>query len=170
MTLNVLLKYIGRLVFLVLLQVLLINNIDLTEYGITPYFYILLIILLPFETPGWILLLFAFFTGLTIDMFSDTGGIHAAASVFTAFLRPLILRIFSLRDGYAPETRPVISHYGFPWFFKYAGILILIHHFVYYFMLEFSFAGFMITFLKVLITSVLTLTLILISQYLIFRK
>lgn len=170
MTLNILLQYIGRFVFLVLLQVLLLNNINLTGYGITPFFYIILIILLPFETPGWILLLSAFFLGLTIDMFSDTGGIHASASVFTAFLRPLILRILSMRDGYAPETRPVILHYGFSWFLKYACTLIFIHHFVYYLMLEFSFAGFMITFLKVLITSFLTLILILISQYLIFRK
>lgn len=170
MTLNVLLKYIGRFVILVLLQVLLLNNINLTDYGITPYFYIILILLLPFETPGWALLLFAFFIGLSIDMFRDTGGIHAAASVFMAFIRPLVLRILSKRDGYAPETRPVILHYGFSWFLKYAGILILIHHFVYYIMLEFTFDGFLTTFFKILITSALTLTLILISQYLIFRK
>ncbi|MCD4794148.1 MAG: rod shape-determining protein MreD [Bacteroidales bacterium] len=170
MTLNILLKYIGRFVFLILLQVLLLNNINLTEYGITPYFYIILIILLPFETPGWVLLLFAFFLGLTIDMFCDTGGAHASASVFIAYIRPLILRMLSLRDGYATETSPVILHYGFSWFYKYAGILTIIHHFVFYFMYEFSFAGFMLTLFKVLITSLLTLILVLISQYLIFRK
>jgi len=157
-------------VILVLLQVLVLNNIHLTEYGITPFFYILLIILLPFETPGWALLFFAFFLGLFVDMFCDTGGLHAASSLFAAFLRPLILRILKVRDGYAPETTPVLFYYGFSWFFKYAGLIILIHSFVYMILREFSFAHFFASFMQILAMSVLTLSLVIVSQYLIFRR
>ncbi|MCF6365071.1 MAG: rod shape-determining protein MreD [Bacteroidales bacterium] len=170
MTLNVLLKYIGKFVFLVLLQVLVLNNINLTEYGITPYFYILLILLLPFGIPDWALLLFAFFLGLFIDMFSDTGGVHASATVFIAFLRPFVLKMLSGRDGYAPETSPRISWYGFNWFFKYTVILVIIHHLIFFLVLEFSFAHFLITLLKVFITGFFSTILIIISQYLVFRK
>ena len=170
MTLNVFLKYLGRFVILVLLQVLLLNNITLTEYGITPLFYILFILLLPFETPGWTLLLFAFFLGFFVDMFCDTGGVHSASSVFAAFLRPLILRVLKIRDGYTPETTPVIHFYGFSWFFKYAGLIILIHHFSYMLLIEFTFDHFFVTALKTLGNAFLTLALILVSQFLIFRK
>lgn len=170
MTVNVFLKYLGRFVLLVLLQVLILNNVQLTEYGISPLFYVILIILLPFETPGWVLLMFSFFIGIFIDMFCDTGGVHASASVFAAFLRPLILRILKVRDGYSPETTPVIYYYGFSWFFKYASLIILVHHFFYVILIEFSFDHFLISFLKILSASILTLSLILTSQYLIFRR
>jgi len=154
----------------VLLQVLLLNNINLTEYGITPYFYILFILLLPFDTSDWSLLLFAFFLGLSIDMFSDTGGVHASATVFIAFLRPFVLKMLSGRDGYAPETSPRISWYGFNWFFKYTVILTIIHHLIYYLVSEFSFGHFSITLLKVFITAIFSSILIIISQYLVFKR
>ena len=76
------LRNILRFVVLVLIQVLVINNLQLSSY-VDPFIYVLFILLLPFETPGWILLLFAFSLGLTIDMFSDTAGVHASATVFT---------------------------------------------------------------------------------------
>ncbi len=170
LTLNVLLKYIGKFFFFVLLQVLLLNNITLTELGITPYFYILFILLLPFETSNWSLLLFAFFLGLFIGMFTDTPGAHSASAVLIAFLRPFLLKALSGRDGYSPETTPRISWYGFTWFLKYTVILTVIHHLVYFLMLEFSFENFALTLFKVLITGFLTIILIIISQYLVFRK
>ena len=170
MTLNVLLKVSGRFILLILLQVLLLNNISITEYGITPYFYILFILILPFDTPGWVLLLFGFILGLIIDMFCDTGGTHASATVLTAFLRPVVLKILSLRDGYAPESMPSVLYYGFLWFLKYSLILIFIHHITFYLMLEFSFANFFITFFQVLMTLLFTVFLVVTSQYLILRK
>jgi rod shape-determining protein MreD len=157
-------------VILVFLQVLILNNVQLTEYGITPFFYIIFILLLPFETPGWSLLLFAFFLGFFIDMFCDTGGVHAASSVFVAFLRPLILRILKVRDGYSPETTPVIYYYGFPWFFKYAALIVLLHHFSYIILIEFSFDNFFVSLLKITATTLLSLSLVLISQFLIFKR
>jgi hypothetical protein len=103
-------------------------------------------------------------------MFSDTGGIHAGATVFSAFIRPTILKIISLREGYSPETKPVIFYYGFPWFLKYAAIMIAFHHFIFFLILQFSFKGFLNVLPQFILTSIFTLTLILISQFLIFRK
>ena len=45
-------RNIIRFVFLVLLQVLILNNIQFSGY-INPYFYIYFILLLPFDTPRW---------------------------------------------------------------------------------------------------------------------
>jgi len=170
LTLNVLLKYIGIFIFLAFLQVLVLNNITISNFGITPFFYILLIIILPFETPKWSLLIFAFFLGLFIDMFEDTGGVHAAATVAIAFIRPFILKIFSVRDGYSPESKPAISSYGLAWFLKYAIVLTIIHNIIYFLVLELSFQNFMLTLLKAILTSFFTISLIIISQYLVYRK
>lgn len=170
MSLNILLKYIGFFILLAFLQVLVINNIHLTKLGITPFFYILLIIILPFDTPKWSLLIFAFFLGLFIDIFEDTGGVHASATVAIAFIRPFILKIFSVRDGYSPESRPGIFWYGLAWFFKYALVLTIVHSFIYYLVLELSFQHFLITLSKVLLTSLITILLIIISQYLVYKK
>ncbi len=170
MTLNILLKYIGIFALLALLQVLVFNNIILTEFGITPFFYVLFIIILPFETSNWSLLLFAFFLGLFVDMFEDTGGVHAAATVFIAFIRPFILNIFQGREGYSPESSPGIFWYGFAWFFKYAFILTIVHSFIYFIVLEFSFDNFFLTLFKIFFTGLFTILLIIISQYLVFRK
>lgn len=155
---------------LAFLQVLVLNNINLGEYGITPFVYILLIIVLPFETSNVSLLLFAFFLGLFIDIFEDTGGVHASATVLIAFIRPFILNIFKGRDGYSIESTPGISDYGFVWFIKYAFVLIFVHSFIYYIVLQFSFENFFLILLKMLFTGVLTIFLIIISQYLVFKR
>lgn len=170
MTINVLVKILARFLILILLQIFLFNNIKVTELGITPYFYIIFILLLPFEIPGWLLLVFGFVTGIVVDMFTDTHGIHAGATVLAAFIRPSLLKIISVREGYSPETSPVVMHYGFTWFLKYASVMIACHHFIFFLLLQFSFKGFFHMFPQYLLTTLFTLILIIISQFLIFRK
>ena len=83
---------------LILLQVLVFDNVQIRGY-INPYIYVLFILLIPFETPPWLLLISAFLLGFGVDLFSDTMGMHTAASVFMAFCRPGILRmVFSSKD------------------------------------------------------------------------
>ena len=78
-------RNIIRFVILVLLQVLVLDNIQISGH-IVPHFYVLFILLMPFETPNWLLLLTAFALGLSVDMFNHTLGMHAAATVFMASL------------------------------------------------------------------------------------
>ena len=110
-------RYIFNFIFLILIQVTVLNNIQFSGY-VNPYLYILFIITLPFETPGWLLLVLGFLTGVTIDIFSNTLGMHASATVFMAYLRPFILRAFAPRDEYQPGSLPLMHHYGFSWFFR----------------------------------------------------
>jgi hypothetical protein len=135
-----------------------------------PYVYILFILLLPFETPRWALLIMAFLLGLSVDIFTNTPGMHAAATVFMAFLRPFILNLDEPRDGYEPGTFPRLYYYGFPWFLKYTLILTLVHHFTLFYIEVFRFSDFFPTLLRVLLSSLLSITLIMLSQYFIYRK
>jgi rod shape-determining protein MreD len=154
---------------LVLVQVLIVKNIELGRF-INPFIYVLFLIILPFETPKWALLFIAFALGITVDMFYDTAGLHAAACVMMAYIRPGVLKLFSPRDGYESGTQPTIQYLGIPWFLSYAGILVLAHHTILFFLEIFRFSEFFSTFLRVLISSVCTMILIVVIQYLFNRK
>jgi rod shape-determining protein MreD len=166
---NVLPRNIIRFFLLVLVQVFIFNNIELSGY-LNPYVYVLFILLLPFETPAWLTLLSGFLLGLSIDIFSETLGMHTAATVFMAFMRPFVLSYFAPRDGYESGSFPRIFYYGLPWFIKYATILVLAHHLVLFYLEMFSFRDFFTTFLRVLLSTIFSSFLIVISQYFIFRK
>ncbi len=162
-------RNILRFAFLVLIQVFVFNNIQLSGY-INPYIYVLFILLLPYETPGWLVLFTGFALGGTIDFFSGTLGIHAAATVFMAYMRHLILDVISPRDGYEPGSLPRIYYYGFQWFLKYSLILVFCHHLALFYLEVFELDHFFQTLGRVLASTVVTVFFILISQYLIFRR
>jgi rod shape-determining protein MreD len=160
--------YILLFVVVVLLQVLFVNNLQVSGF-INPYFYVLFIMLLPVNVSRAVLLLLGFVLGITIDIFSSTPGIHASATVLIAFIRPFMIETSNLEDQ-DKGTIPSIQNFGFRWFLKYAAVLILVHHFFLFFVEMFSFNGFLYTFLRSILSSIFTLVLIVISQFIIFRK
>lgn len=162
-------RNIIRFAVLVLLQILILNNIQISGH-IVPYFYILFILLMPFETPNWLLLVTAFALGLSVDLFAHTPGMHAAATVFMAFVRPYVLRLSAPRDGYETGSFPRLYYYGFKWFLRYTVILVLTHHFVLFYIEVFRFSEFFSTLLRVLLSSLFSVILIMLSQYFIYRK
>ncbi len=161
-------RYIINFIILVLIQVFILNNIQLGGF-VNPYLYVLFILILPFETPNWLLLVVALLLGLTIDLFSNTLGMHSSATVFMAFLRPQVLKIISPRDGYESETLPQLRFYGAAWYLRYASILVFSHHLFLFYIEVFKLSNFFATFARVILNTIFTLILILISQYF-FRK
>ena len=165
----ILARNIFRFVVVILFQVLVMDNVMINGYMI-PYIYILFILLLPFETPRWVQLLSAFALGLSIDLFSGTLGMHTAASVLAAFARPYLLNLLAPRDGYDPETYPRVHYYGFLWFLKYAALIVVIHHLALFYLEVFQLKHFFSTLLRVILSSILTTSTIVLSQYFVFRK
>lgn len=166
---NILSSNIIRFILLVILQVTILNNIDLGGI-VSPYLYILFIILLPFETPKWLLLISAFFLGISIDVFSDTIGLHAFASVFIAFIRPFVLNSFAPHEGYSVGSTPLINNYGFVWFLRYSALLTIIHHIIFIFIEAFSFEFFFSSLWKASLSTIFTLVLIVISRLLTIKR
>jgi len=154
-----------RFIFLMLVQVIVLNHVQWSGY-VNPYIYILFIMLLPMETPKWAVLLMGFATGLVIDMFGNTSGLHAAATTLMAFARPGILNLIAPRDGYEPETAFTPQKMGLNWFLAYVIMLTVIHHFFYFYVEVFRFNEFFSTFFKALVNSIITIALILIGIYL----
>src|ERR1043166_5831297 len=105
---------VRRFIFLIALQIIILNHIQWSGY-VNPYAYILFIILLPIETPKWLLLILGFLTGLVIDTFGNTSGLHAAATTLMAFARPWVLSLVSPRDDYEKETELTPQRMGLKW-------------------------------------------------------
>lgn len=163
-------RNIFRFMFLTLLQVMIFSNIQVTEWGISPHFYILFILLMPFETPKWTVLIAGFMLGLTVDIFSNTFGLHAAAATVAAFLRPLALNILAPREGYEAGTLPRVLHYKILWFIKYTAIVVVPHQIWYYMLEAFTFDHFFRTLAITLFSAALSILLIVLSQFFVYRK
>jgi rod shape-determining protein MreD len=164
---NSILRFGLIFILLILLQVLLFNNIQFSGY-VNPYVYIMFILLLPVEIPSWLLLLLSFGTGILIDFFSGSPGMHSSATVIAGFTRPYILRIISPRDGYEARTEPSMMAYGFRWFLIYTALVVLIHHTALFYLEVFRFTDFFRTMLRVLLSSLFTVVFILFIEF--YRK
>lgn len=161
---NNLIKYTLIFIALVLVQQFVFNNIELNTY-MNPYVYILFILILPFNINRSMLLLLSFLLGLTVDLLSGTLGLHSAACVLIGYLRPYILSIFTSREDFEQELSPTISTYGLSWFVRYSALLIVIHHVVLFMLEAFTFTGFLTTILRALLSSVLTLFFVVLTEY-----
>jgi len=161
---RIVLVNIARFFLLLLLQILVLNRISF--YGfLNPYVYILFILLLPFETPGWLLLTLSFIIGLSVDMFCGTIGLHAAAAVFAGFVKPGVVKLVGEKPDYDITTQPTLREMGFKWFLAYAATMTLLHHFILNFIDVFSFREFWQTIFRVILSSVFTLLFILLIEY-----
>ena len=162
-------RNIFRFVMVVLFQVLVMDNVMLNGYMV-PYVYLLFILLMPFETLRWIVLISGFMLGLGIDLFEHTPGMHTAATVLLAFVRPYILSLLAPRDGYELETFPRVHFYGFTWFLKYTLLMVLVHHLALFYLEVFQLQNFLSTLSRVILSSILSASTIVLSQFFVFRK
>lgn len=160
-------KYLLLYLFVVLVQVLILNQLQVSGY-LNPYFYMLFILLLPVSTPRYLVLFLAFFTGFTIDFFTDTPGLHAAATTLLGYLRTPVLYLVSGRGSDIAEY-PSLKNNGLRWFLIYSVLLVLVHHFFLFYMEVFSFTGFFRTLIRAIFSTILSVFVIVLSQFLIFR-
>ncbi|APG61070.1 rod shape-determining protein MreD [Christiangramia salexigens] len=162
-----LISNILRFVFLVFLQVLVLNNINFAGY-INPYLYVLFILLYPFTGNQSLFLFLSFLLGISIDIFEDSGGINAAACLIAAFVRPNLLR-FSFGISYDHQNiRLSATPIGAK--LSYVILMVLIHHFVLFSLEMFSLNHIILILKKTLFSSIFTVSLILLSLSLFSKK
>ena len=124
-----------RAIFVLLIQILVLKNVEFTildRFSLMVFLYPVIILLFPIEMSRNLLLSFAFFSGLLIDMFYNSPGLHSATFVFTAFFRTPILKFVEPRGGYRIESSPLPSNYGLNWFLRYSAICTFLHCLVYF--------------------------------------
>lgn len=163
-----LIKNIARFVLLVLIQILVFNNMNLSGY-INPSVYLMFILLLPVHINKSALLLLAFLLGITIDFFSNTLGLHAAATVFMAFARPGTLNLFFKNLEFTGKEAPDINKIGLGGFVRYTLALVLVHHSALFILEVFNFQDFLFTAYRILISSLVS-TLVIVILALLFNR
>ncbi len=156
------------LIGLILLQIVVLNNINFLGY-INPFLYIIFIFLFPLRKIDSTFILLSFFLGLSIDIFSDTGGVNAFATLLIAYIRiPVLKSVLSKREiDYSASNL-----FKLPFFrlFLYVTILTFIHHFIVFGLEYFKWSNFGIILLKTILTSIFTIILIMISFTFISQK
>jgi len=156
-----------RFLGLVVLQALVLNHINFLGF-INPYLYILFIIVFPLTGNKSLLIFLSFLLGLSVDMFSDSGGVHAAACVVIAYLRPLALK-FSFGVSYEYNTVK-INKAPLSERFIYVTMLVVVHHLVLFSLEIFSFSNILLVLKSALFSSIFSIILILCSILLFSRK
>lgn len=151
----------------VVLQVLLLRNLVLFHYGFC-FVYVATILLLPFDVGAVVLLLLGFGVGFAVDIFYNTPGMHAAATVLMAYLRPLTLRLLTPQRGYEERNEPLIGEMGLGWFLTYISFMVFLHHAVVFFIEASNWNLWLPTLGKVLVSTLFTTTVITLLHY--FRK
>ncbi len=141
-------KIAFQFLFLVVIQVLLMNKIRLFGY-INPIIYIIFIFTYPLKKEKGIFLLLSFLLGLCVDFFSNSGGSNAAATLFIAFLRLPILKLIE-GNNEIDFVIFTIKKLNFMQSFLYIFSLTFLHHFVLFFLEYYKVKG---------VLSILTTTL-----------
>lgn len=154
-------------IILVLLQSLIFNRISF-EHIATPYIYIIFILLYHPNKNRYIFLILCFLLGWGVDLFEDTGGIHAFASVTAGALTKPMIRIVS-RSKFFEVEEFHFSDFKIGHWIIYTLVIVFIHHFLLFFFENFSFSNLEGVLLRAVYCS--AFTLIFVFFYLIlFRK
>ena len=124
---NILASNITRFFALLLAQVGICNNINFLGY-INPYIYIIFILLYPTKANRLLFLLLAFNLGLLVDIFMDSGGVHAGASVVLVFVRPVFLK-YAFGTLYEHQTLKFQS-LQLNEMIIYISLMTFFHHFI----------------------------------------
>lgn len=161
-------KHIFWFVLFVVLQIFIFNNIKLLGY-LNPYIYIFFIFLYPLQKEKGGFLIISFLLGLSIDFFSDSGGINAAATLFIAYIRLPILSAI-LRKNEFDFLLFNIRSISFGKSLLYVFSLTFIHHLILFTLDYFSFHEFGSIIYKTILTTILTTTLIFIGTLLFIKK
>lgn len=153
------------------IQIFVLNKIPPLHQFIVPYFYFVFILWLPFKMGRTALLLSSFSVGMVVDMFFKTPGLHAAACVLIAFVRPFLINLLLPKEATDwGNEEPTKKTMGSVPYATYLIILTLLHHFYLIFLEWMQFGSFLYFLGKLMATSVVSLLLILMTDLFFNRK
>jgi hypothetical protein len=138
---------------------------------ITPYIYFLFLLWLPFGTNRITMTLIGFVFGYSLDLFTNTPGLHAAACTLIGYLRPTVLNLLLAQEASEEINKePSIGSMGWGPYFIYVFVLTFVHHF-YLVLLEWlQFGSFTYFIGKVITTSLMSLLLIFLVELIMNRR
>jgi hypothetical protein len=164
------LKYFFRAIVLLMIQYVLSNVAPLGGY-ITPYMYFIYILWLPFTISRFWLLVIAAIYGLFFGYLVLAPGLHAAACLLIAYLRPFIINILLSREVKEMNfTEPSFKSMGVTAYAFYASLLIFIHHAYLIFLQWFAVGNLGYFLLKTIMTTIVSLFLVSLIEIIFVRN
>ncbi len=162
---NNLIKHSARFILFLFIQIIILNEVPPLHQFITPYLYFIFLLWLPFGTKRITLTLLGFITGYTLDLFTNTPGLHAAACSLLGYFRPTILNLLLAQELSEEVNRePSIGSMGWGPYAFYVTSLTFLHHF-YLVLLEWlQFGNFGYFLGKIIATTVISVLLIFIVE------
>jgi len=162
-------RHITRFIFYVGVQVVLLKNLVVFDAAFC-FVYIGFLIFLPINTSRSLAMILGFFLGLTVDIFYDSLGIHAAACVLIGALRPFWLNTLTPQGGYDTGMSPGLLQMGFGWFSGFTLVVVLVHHFSIFYIETGGFSMFFFTLVKVISSAIFTFLVLILFQLLFNRN
>ena len=154
---NNIIKNIISAITFILIQCLILNNINFLN-SINPLLYIYIIVYFPIINNRIIFILFSFLYGLSIDIFTDSTAVHAAACVSLAYFRPIFLKL-NFGMTYIHQVIK-FKNIDLKQNLFYISSLTLFHHFILFFIEVFDSSKLILVFEKAIFTSIFTILLI----------
>lgn len=138
------LEYAAIFALLLILQEFVFDNISLGGV-VNPYIYIMFIILLPLDTPGWLLLMLGFGSGAAVDFMSGTAGLQTIAATWLAFVRPTVVGLFLGKDLVYEGGIPTAGRVGAGKFIRYLAVTVLLFNIPFFILEDLSGSAWVIT-------------------------
>lgn len=158
------LKQVLRFILLLILQILICNHVALFGF-LNPNLYLLALLLLPLDLPLSVQYLIAFATGLVVDTFQMTFGIHASAAMMLIVLRPYVILALNVNKKKLATEVPMPGRRDFKWLFVYTMLLTFVHQTMVTMLELWSFQRFGVTILSIIGNTLFTSLLILCVEY-----
>ncbi|SFF24284.1 Rod shape-determining protein MreD [Thermoflexibacter ruber] len=165
---NNLSQVISFFIYLVL-QVVFIRHWALFDVAFC-FIYISFLLFLPFSMNLFLMMLIGFVTGITVDLFYDTLGVHAFSCVLLTYMRPYLANLIKPSGGYEANMKPYLSFMGFRWFLTYTVLLTTIHHLSLFFLEAWSMNLLFFTLSKAILSIVFTSFVIVLFQYIFYKE
>ncbi len=166
-----LVKNIIRFCLFILVQVFVLDNVPPLHHLVTPHLYFLFILWLPFKMGRKNVMILAFLLGFALDCFTKTYGLHAAPCVLIAYFRPFLINILISQEGAESNyNEPSIKSMGFTPYFTFVAILTFAHHIILFFLQALQTGGYLYFLIKTLLSTLLSLLLIFLTELLFVRK
>lgn len=157
-----------RFIGLVFLQILIFNNINLFGY-LNPYPYLAFVFLFPYKKERSDLLILSFLLGLTLDFFTDSGGVHAASTLFIAYFRLYFVRLI-LRKSEFDYVTFQLNSIAVDKVLLYFFVLIFIHHFLMFGLEFFDINSFFEILKRTLLSTIFTFLVTTFGYYIFSKK
>ncbi len=175
---NVYVKNLIRFCIIMLIQLLIFRDETIQWWSqpsgfpiFKPIIYPLFILLLPFETPVWVLILLGFLSGIVVDASMNTAGMHAFATVLIAYFRTNVLNALLPNNlSEYGSASPSVKNMGWLPYIVYALFLIIFHHAAYFIFELWNVGNISYMLLKIFVTGLTTLLFVLAYALLFTRQ